>query len=139
MAKKSKTQRAKASAARARKKTEKELQASEIIEQVVVEEQEQSKKKLFSRKKTESATSSVEVKESKKKEIKQEKKPAKKKRFQFLRDVRSELRLVTWPTKKEVLRWSLVVVGALIFFGLFTYVFDILFQSLLTHYSGWGA
>ena len=38
--------------------------------------------------------------------------------------VRSELKRVTWPTRNEVLRWTGVVVGALLFFGIFVAVLD---------------
>ena len=51
-------------------------------------------------------------------------KKAKKQRFKFLKEVRSELKRVTWPTRNEVLRWTGVVVGALLFFGIFVAVLD---------------
>lgn len=34
------------------------------------------------------------------------------------------MRRVTWPTRKDVIQWSGVVVAALIFFGLFCVVLD---------------
>ena len=48
----------------------------------------------------------------------------KKKRFQFLRDVKAEMKRVTWPTRTDVLRWSGVVVVALLFFGIFVAILD---------------
>ena len=54
---------------------------------------------------------------------KKEAKP-KKVRFQFLRDVRAEMKRVTWPTRTDVIRWSGVVVGALVFFGVYVAVLD---------------
>ena len=51
-------------------------------------------------------------------------KTSKPRRFGFLRDVRSEMHRVTWPTKRDVLQWSGVVVVALIFFGVFVVVLD---------------
>ena len=54
---------------------------------------------------------------------KKETKP-KKTRFQFLKDVRAEMKRVTWPSRTDVMRWSGVVVGALIFFGVYTAVLD---------------
>lgn len=114
MAKKSKTQRAKASAKRAEKKQQ--AQVAEVTP--VVEEQ--PKKKFSLGKKTSSQ-------DAKKAPAQQPKKTAakpKKKRFGFLADVRSEMRRVTWPTKQDVLQWSGVVVVALIFFGLFVVILD---------------
>ena len=40
------------------------------------------------------------------------------------KDVRAEMKRVTWPTRTDVLRWSGVVVGALLFFGIYTAVLD---------------
>lgn len=114
MAKKSKTQRAKASAKRAEKK-----QQAAVAEATPVVE-EQPKKKFSLGKKTSSQ-------DAKKAPAQQPKKTAakpKKKRFGFLADVRSEMRRVTWPTKQDVLQWSGVVVVALIFFGLFVVILD---------------
>ena len=34
------------------------------------------------------------------------------------------MRRVTWPTRQDVLRWSMVVVFALVFFTLFCIVLD---------------
>ncbi|MEG0776209.1 MAG: preprotein translocase subunit SecE [Raoultibacter sp.] len=106
MAKKSKTQRARASASRAAKKIEEASAPVEVVEQ---------KEKKFFAKKTDAAPV----------EEKQEKKPEKKaKKPNFLSEVRSELKRVTWPTKKDVLRWSVVVVVALVFFGAYVMVLD---------------
>lgn len=138
MAKKSKTQKAKASAARAQKRVEQEAQANSNDEQKVeaeAVEEKQPKRALF--RKTEETSEPAEKKTAKK----EEKKPAapKKRRFGFLQDVRAELRRVTWPTRQDVLRWSVVVLAALIFFGLFTFGFDSLFQFLLTNFDNLGA
>ena len=68
-----------------------------------------------------------------------EKKPAKKRRFGFLKDVRTELKRVTWPTKQDVLRWSVVVVVALVFFGAYVAVLDnVVITPLLIAISGLG-
>ncbi len=111
MAKKSKTQRAKASANRAAKKERAEqLEATPVVE-------EEPKKRFALGKK------SSENNESQKPAKKAAAKP-KKKRFGFLSDVRSELRRVTWPSKQDVLQWSGVVIVALLFFGVFVLVLD---------------
>ncbi len=114
MAKKSKTQKAKASANRAAKK---EQRAQQETTPVVVEEQ---PKKRFSLKKKSSEAKAQPAQQPKKTVEKKKKK----KRFAFLSDVRSELRRVTWPSKQEVLQWSGVVVVALLFFGVFVVVLD---------------
>lgn len=42
----------------------------------------------------------------------------------YLKDVRTELRRVIWPSKAEVINSSIVVIVTLIFFVLFTLVVD---------------
>lgn len=56
--------------------------------------------------------------------------------MQYLQDVRSELKRVTWPTKDEVLNSSLVVIGALVFFGILIFAVDSVVVPLLNAYSG---
>ena len=115
MAKKSKTQRAKASAARA-------VMQNAVGIAAVRAADKQEKGKI--EKKTEKA----------------EEKPVKKKRrFGFLKDVRSEMKRVTWPSKQDVLRWSVVVVAALLFFGVYVTVLDnVIITPLLVAISGLG-
>lgn len=146
MAKKSKTQRAKASAARAARKEqalEAEAAAAEAKNIAEANETEAPKKKFFKRaeKSEASADDSKQMKASSKSvEKKAEKKPAKKRRFGFLKDVRSELRRVTWPTKQDVMRWSVVVVVALVFFGVYVAALDnVIITPLLIAISGLGA
>lgn len=105
MAKKSKTQRAKASAARQARKA----QVAELEAKGVSAEEIEAQKK-------------AEASKQEKKAV--EKAKPKKQRFKFLKEVRSELKRVTWPTRNEVLRWTGVVVGALLFFGIFVAVLD---------------
>ena len=67
-------------------------------------------------------------------------KAPKKERFKFFKDVRAELKRVTWPTKQEVIRWSVVVVVALLFFGLYVALLDnAIVTPLLVLISGLGA
>ena len=116
MAKKSKTQRAKASANRAAKKERaKQAEATPVVE-------EQPKKKRFGFKKS-SAKPAKTSSQPAPKAKKSAEKP-KKKRFAFLSEVRSEMRRVTWPSKQEVLQWTGVVVVALLFFGVFVVILD---------------
>lgn len=143
MAKKSKTQRAKASVARAQRKEAREAEASAAAEGVKkVEETQESKRTFFKKSSGETTDSKATTKASaqeKKSEKKTETKAPKKKRFQFLHDVRSEMKRVTWPTKQDVLRWSVVVVAALLFFGIYVAVLDnVIITPLLVAISGLG-
>lgn len=141
MAKKSKTQRAKASAARAAKKEAQAIEASaaENVKEAVDTAAEAPKKKLFS--KAEEAATSADKQATKavEKSVKTQKKPTKQ-RFQFLKDVRSELKRVTWPSREDVIQWSIVVVCALLFFGIYVAILDnAIITPLLIAISGLGA
>jgi preprotein translocase subunit SecE len=46
----------------------------------------------------------------------------------FLKDARSELKKVTWPSRKEVTSTTLVVIAATIFFGFFLFFMDVIFS-----------
>lgn len=149
MAKKSKTQRAKASAARAARKEQalKEEAAAKANKNAEADAAatEAPKKRFFKKAdKSDAAESGKQAKASvkaveKKVEKAPEKKPAKKRRFGFLKDVRTELKRVTWPTKQDVLRWSVVVVVALVFFGAYVAVLDnVVITPLLIAISGLG-
>jgi len=43
---------------------------------------------------------------------------------QYFKDVRTELRRVVWPTRKEVVNSSMIVIVTLLFFIAFTLVID---------------
>jgi preprotein translocase subunit SecE len=54
------------------------------------------------------------------------------KRFsQFLREVRSELKKVTWPSRNEVYNTTIVVLIAMVFFGFYLYFMDAFFSWVL--------
>lgn len=134
MAKKSKTQKAKASAARQQRKANRELE--EQSPTPVAEATEEKKGGLFKKGSEDKSASSNDTAKSSKKDDK----PKKKKRFQFFRDVKSEMKRVTWPTRTDVLRWSGVVVVALLFFGIFVALLDnVIITPLLVFISGIGA
>ncbi len=137
MAHKSKTQRAKASTAKANKKERQEREAvvAENTAQATQETTEESKG-LFKKKETKPEAKQQPAAAVKK----EEKKPAKKKRFQFFRDVKAEMKRVTWPTRTDVIRWSGVVVGALVFFGVYVALLDnVIVTPALVALSGLGA
>ena len=54
------------------------------------------------------------------------------KRFSnFLREVRSELKKVTWPARTEVYNTTIVVIIAMVFFGFYLYFMDAVFSWVL--------
>jgi preprotein translocase subunit SecE len=54
------------------------------------------------------------------------------KRFgNFLKEVRAEVKKVSWPTRNEVYNTTLVVIVAMVFFGIYLYFMDILFSWVL--------
>ena len=55
------------------------------------------------------------------------------KRFiSFLREVRAELKKVTWPSRNEVYSTTVVVIFATIFFGFYLFFMDVVFSWLIT-------
>jgi len=55
------------------------------------------------------------------------------KRFgNFLKDVRSELKKVTWPSKNEVVNTTIVVIAATVFFGFYLFFMDIIFSWVIS-------
>jgi preprotein translocase subunit SecE len=55
------------------------------------------------------------------------------KRFgNFLKDVRSELKKVTWPSRAEVTSTTVVVIAATIFFGFYLFLMDLVFSWLIS-------
>jgi preprotein translocase subunit SecE len=50
----------------------------------------------------------------------------------FLREVRAELKKVTWPSRNEVYSTTVVVVFATIFFGFYLFFMDVVFSWLIT-------
>ncbi len=135
MAHKSKTQRAKAAADKANKK-DRELRDEIAAENAPAPQpaEEESKGGLF--KKKEDKPEAKQQVAAAKKEVKKPKKV----RFKFLKDVRAEMKRVTWPTRQDVIRWTGVVVGALVFFGVYVAVLDnVIITPALVALSGLGA
>jgi preprotein translocase subunit SecE len=50
----------------------------------------------------------------------------------FLREVRAELKKVTWPSKNEVYSTTIVVIFATIFFGFYLFFMDVFFSWVIT-------
>ena len=49
----------------------------------------------------------------------------------FLKEVRAEVKKVTWPSKNEVYSTTIVVIMATIFFGFYLYIMDLLFSYVI--------
>lgn len=49
----------------------------------------------------------------------------------FLKDVRSELKKVTWPAKQEVYGTTIIVIIAVFFFGIYLFFVDVVFSWLI--------
>jgi len=59
---------------------------------------------------------------------------------QFLRDVRAELKRVSWPTAKEVKNTTIITLVAVIFFSVYLYLVDRIWSFLLVqlnHLLNW--
>ena len=50
----------------------------------------------------------------------------------FLREVRAELKKVTWPSRNEVYSTTKVVIFATIFFGFYLFFMDVFFSWVIT-------
>lgn len=148
MAHKSKTQRARAAAKKANKE---DRQIREEVNGIttsvdVAEEVEEMKDDFRSKrakakaeKKEREAKAAAVTATAAKGQDKTKAKP-KKQRFKFFKDVKAELKRVTWPSRTDVLRWSGVVVGALLFFGIFVAILDnVIVTPALVALSGLGA
>ncbi|MCX8161242.1 MAG: preprotein translocase subunit SecE [Candidatus Saccharicenans sp.] len=54
------------------------------------------------------------------------------KRFiNFLKDVRAELKKVTWPAKQEVYGTTIIVIIAVFFFGIYLFFVDVVFSWVI--------
>ncbi|MEI6669434.1 MAG: preprotein translocase subunit SecE [Acidobacteriota bacterium] len=58
----------------------------------------------------------------------------------FLAEVRNELKRVTWPSRKEVYATTMVVIVTSIFFGVYLFTLDQVFEkSVLSLFQYFGA
>lgn len=55
---------------------------------------------------------------------------------QFLREARQELAKVTWPTRREVTAYSIVVIATVLVLGLLVFGLDVLFTTLVARLFG---
>jgi len=52
--------------------------------------------------------------------------------FVFLKEVRDEIKRVTWPSKNEVYSTTVVVIIATFFIGFYLFFMDIIFSWVIT-------
>ncbi|MBK6315275.1 MAG: preprotein translocase subunit SecE [Blastocatellia bacterium] len=57
--------------------------------------------------------------------------------IQFLKDVRLELKKVSWPTRSEVISTTVVVMIAVVFFSAFLWVVDNLLELFFSQLEKW--
>jgi preprotein translocase subunit SecE len=50
----------------------------------------------------------------------------------FLREVRSEIKKVTWPSRNEVYNTTIVVIFATLFFGFYLFFMDVIFSWVIS-------
>ena len=51
--------------------------------------------------------------------------------LRYIREMRGELRKVTWPEREESWRLTAIVLGVTVVFALFLWVFDTIFSSVI--------
>lgn len=49
----------------------------------------------------------------------------------YIREMRGELRKVTWPEREESWRLTAIVLGVTVLFALFLWVFDTIFSNII--------
>lgn len=54
----------------------------------------------------------------------------------FLKEVRAELRKVAWPTRQEVIGYTVVVLVAVVFMTAYTFALDLGFSRAILHIFG---
>jgi preprotein translocase subunit SecE len=50
----------------------------------------------------------------------------------FLKDVKAELKKVTWPSRQEVQSTTVVVIIASVFFGFYLFFMDVIFSWIMS-------
>lgn len=85
--------------------------------------------------KTKEETKKVESKKVQKKTVKKEKKVSTPKKS-FIKEVKAELKKVKWPTKQEMLKYSIAVIVFIVIFGLYFYGLDAFFAWITSLVKG---
>ena len=62
--------------------------------------------------------------------VKENKKPFFARMKKYLKDTKSELKKVTWPTREQLKQNTAVIIAFIILIGIFLFVFDLGFSKL---------
>ena len=81
-------------------------------------------------KKTKSTSKKESVDLKKKKETRKETNGVKDKLLVFFHGVKTETKRIHWPTKKEMIKYSVATVVFVLFFALFFYIIDVIFALI---------
>lgn len=85
--------------------------------------------------KTKEETKKVEPKKVQNKTVKKEKKVSTPKKS-FIKEVKDELKKVKWPSKEDMLKYSIATLAFIIIFGLYFYGLDALFAWISSLVKG---
>ncbi|MCI6764170.1 preprotein translocase subunit SecE [bacterium] len=85
--------------------------------------------------KTKEETKKVETKKVQKKTVKKEKKVSTPKKS-FIKEVKDELKKVKWPSKEDMLKYSIATLAFIVIFGLYFYGLDALFAWISSLVKG---
>lgn len=94
--------------------------SNEVVGSKKVEKRDTDKKKIA--KKSSKKDTKKNTKKTTKKNVKQ--------KSNFLKEVRSEVSKVKWPSKKDMVKYSLATIVFVIFFALFFYLIDLIIALL---------
>ena len=76
-------------------------------------------------------------KKDKKKKTKEEKPVKTEKKENYIKQVAYELKFVTWPTKKQLLKYSITTIVMIILFSLFFFGINLIFNLIYGLKQGW--
>ncbi len=107
-----------------KRKHNKKSPAQSVDQAASVDSKDEAKKGFLASRKSEDKDKKA-VKKSEKSSSNKNEKPGLWRRFtDYCKAVRGEMRRVVWPTRQELVNASLIVVGAIIFFGVYIAIID---------------
>lgn len=112
------------------KKSVKETTKEEKTKKVAVKQDEQKVTKTEKGKTKDKNLDAKKKTSPKKKESKKEKKNIFNRLWDFLKDVKKEMKKVHFPNRKEMVKYSIATLGFILFFSLFFYVIDVIFALI---------
>ena len=106
-----------------KKVTKKKTVAKEVKEEKVLKEKDTKKKTTETKKKKVEKKKNVKT-------TKKDNKPKKEKKESFFKGVKSEISKVVWPTKKNMIKYSIATLVFIIFFALYFYGIEVIMAWL---------